>query len=59
MRTFALMKLQEPRRDWGQARPAQRMAKRFREHGQAYVRFINTSGIEATNNLREQAIRSW
>lgn len=30
---------------------------RFREHGEAYFRFITTPGIEPTNNLAEQAIR--
>ncbi len=33
------------------------MAKRFRENGQAYFRFITTPGIEPTNNLAEQAVR--
>ena len=36
---------------------AQNLAKRFREHGDAYFRFITTPGIEPTNNLAEQAIR--
>jgi transposase len=36
---------------------AQTMAKRFREHGEAYFRFITTPGVEPTNNLAEQAIR--
>jgi len=36
---------------------AQNLAKRFREHGEAYFRFITTPGIEPTNNLAEQAIR--
>lgn len=36
---------------------AQNLAKRFREHGAAYFRFITTPGIEPTNNLAEQAIR--
>jgi len=36
---------------------AQNMAKRFRQHGDAYFRFITTPGIEPTNNLAEQAIR--
>jgi transposase len=39
------------------ARHAQNLAKRFREHGEAYFRFITTPGIEPTNNLAEQAIR--
>ena len=36
---------------------AQNMAQRFRQHGEAYFRFITTPGIEPTNNLAEQAIR--
>jgi transposase len=36
---------------------AQNLAKRFREHGDAYFQFITTPGIEPTNNLAEQAIR--
>jgi transposase len=36
---------------------AQTMAKRFREHGADYFRFITTPGVEPTNNLAEQAIR--
>jgi len=35
----------------------QNLAKRFREHGEAYFRFITTPGMEPTNNLAEQAIR--
>jgi len=38
-------------------RHAQNLAKPFREHGDAYFRFIATPGIEPTNNLAEQAIR--
>jgi transposase len=38
-------------------RPAQNLAKRFHQHGEAYFRFITTPGIEPTNNLAEQAIR--
>lgn len=37
-------------------RPAQNLAKRFHQHGEAYFRFITTPGIEPTNNLAEQAI---
>ena len=33
------------------------MARRFRENGQAYFRFITTPGIDPTNNLAEQAMR--
>ena len=36
---------------------ARNLAQRFRENGEAYFRFITTPGIEATNNLAEQAIR--
>ena len=36
---------------------AQNLARRFREHGEAYFRFITTPGIDPTNNLAEQAIR--
>jgi len=36
---------------------ARNLAKRFRQHGEAYFRFITTPGIEPTNNLAEQAIR--
>jgi transposase len=36
---------------------ARNMAKRFRENGESYFRFVTTPGIEPTNNLAEQAIR--
>ncbi len=36
---------------------AQNLARRFDEHGEEYLRFITTPGIEPTNNLAEQAIR--
>jgi hypothetical protein len=36
---------------------AHNLAKRFAEHGDSYIRFITTPGIEPTNNLAEQAIR--
>jgi transposase len=36
---------------------SQNLAKRFREHGQAYFEFVTTPGVEPTNNLAEQAIR--
>lgn len=36
---------------------AQNLAKRFRENGEAYFRFITTPDIDPTNNLAEQAIR--
>ncbi|MBI3461921.1 MAG: IS66 family transposase [Planctomycetes bacterium] len=49
---------------WAQAvyrvpdtKQARNLAKRFRKHGEAYLRFITTPGIEPTNNLAEQAIR--
>jgi transposase len=36
---------------------AQNMAKRFREHGEAYFTFVTTPEVEPTNNLAERAIR--
>ena len=36
---------------------ADNLAKRFENHGDNYIRFITTPGIEPTNNLAEQAIR--
>ena len=36
---------------------ARNLAKRFEKHGDSYLRFITTPGIEPTNNLAEQAIR--
>ena len=36
---------------------AQRIAKRFINHGKAYFEFITTPDIEPTNNIAEQAIR--
>ena len=36
---------------------AQNLADRFRNHGDSYLQFITTPGIEPTNNLAEQAIR--
>lgn len=36
---------------------AQNLAQRFHQHGQEYLRFITTPGVEPTNNLAEQAIR--
>lgn len=38
-------------------REAQNLANRFEKHGDSYIRFITTPGIEPTNNLAEQAIR--
>jgi transposase len=40
-----------------QTKHSQNMAKRFREHGESYFRFVTTPGVEPTNNLAEQAIR--
>jgi transposase len=40
-----------------QTNVAQNLANRFHEHGESYIRFITTPGIEPTNNLAEQAIR--
>ena len=39
------------------AKHARNLAKRFRENGEAYFRFITTPGIDPTNNLAEQAMR--
>jgi transposase len=36
---------------------ARNLADRFKKHGDSYLRFITTPGIEPTNNLAEQAIR--
>ena len=36
---------------------ADNLAKRFEKHGESYLRFITTPGIDPTNNLAEQAIR--
>jgi transposase len=38
-------------------RHSQNLAKRFRQHGEAYFRFMTTPDIDPTNNLAEQAIR--
>ena len=38
-------------------REAQNLARRFWLHGDSYLRFLTTPGIEPTNNLAEQAIR--
>jgi transposase len=38
-------------------REARNLAKRFTKHGDSYLRFITTPGLEPTNNLAEQAIR--
>jgi transposase len=39
------------------ASEAQNIAKRFREHGDAYFTFLDTPGIEPTNNGPERQIR--
>jgi transposase len=39
------------------AKAAENMAKRFREHGEAYFRFLDYPGVEPTNNAAEQTIR--
>lgn len=36
----------------------QNLVRRFKEHGESYFRFVSTPGIEPTNNLAEQALRS-
>jgi transposase len=36
---------------------ARNLADRFEKHGESYLQFITTPGIEPTNNLAEQAIR--
>ena len=36
---------------------ARNLARRFERHGESYLRFITTPGVEPTNNLAEQAIR--
>src|SRR6266404_979267 len=38
-------------------RHSQNMAKRFRQHGEAYFTFLTEPGVQPTNNLAEQAIR--
>lgn len=38
-------------------REAQNLKRRFEKHGESYIRFITTPGIDPTNNLAEQAIR--
>lgn len=63
-RTFGLELEDAGNELWGQATwgvprtsEAQNLANRFHEHGESYIRFITTPGIEPTNNLAEQAIR--
>ena len=38
-------------------RESQNLANRFRLHGDSYLRFITTPGIDPTNNVAEQPIR--
>ena len=38
-------------------REAQNLKRRFAKHGESYLRFITTPGIDPTNNVAEQAIR--
>lgn len=49
--------LREAQQDVPTLKEAQLVAKRLREHGGAYFQFITTPGVQATNNLAEQAIR--
>ena len=49
---------------WAQAvhrvpgtKEARNLARRFEQHGESYLRFITTPGVEPTNNLAEQAVR--
>lgn len=39
------------------SKEAHNLCQRFAQHGESYIRFITTPGIEPTNNLAEQAIR--
>jgi transposase len=38
-------------------REAQNLKRRFEKHGDSYIQFISTPGIDPTNNVAEQAIR--
>jgi hypothetical protein len=38
-------------------RHGQNLAKRFRDHGDAYFTFVTMAAVEPTNNLAERAIR--
>ena len=49
--------LYQGRVDVPPTRHAQNIAKRFREHGEAYFTFVTTPELEPTNNLAERAIR--
>jgi transposase len=45
-------------RDVPETRHGRNLAKRFEAHGESYFRFVTEPGLEPTNNLAEQAIRS-
>ena len=49
--------LNESQREVPEAKHAQLVARRLREYGDSYFRFISTPGLEPTNNIAEQAIR--
>ena len=62
--TFERTLAQQAGKLWGEAttdvpdtREAQALALRFEKHGDQYLQFVTTPGIEPTNNLAEQAIR--
>jgi hypothetical protein len=38
-------------------REAGNLANRFHQHGESYLKFITTPGLDPTNNVAEQAIR--
>jgi len=40
-----------------QKKKAFNVAKRFKDNGEAYFKFITTPGVDPTNNLAEQAVR--
>src|SRR3954468_274457 len=44
--------------DVPETKHSRNLAKRFETHGESYFRFVTTPGVEPTNNLAEQAIRS-
>ena len=43
--------------DFPETSEALNLARRFQNHGDSYLQFITTPGVEPTNNLAEQAIR--
>jgi transposase len=62
--TFERTLAQQAGKLWGEAttdvpdtREALALALRFEKHGEQYLQFVTTPGIEPTNNLAEQAIR--